>query len=429
MRSDAAEAFVSSADPRRNGTRGLARLALIVVFVALSLAYLAIVIYRKLPASSGPIDFLVYYQAAAALNAGRSPYGVPGFIYPPAFATMLRPLALLPPGIAAALWFLLSLGSLLLSVRLLLGVARIPRSPLARWTGALFCLSPPVVYTLVLGQINLVLLALFASALALGLRAPSTGAREARVGLLLGCAAAIKVYPAALGLALLASRRIKAAVAMFLGALLFTLGDVLIGGGIPGAATYLSAILPRLSESFSPLPDNQSLQAVLARVFSTQEFSYTIIADRFLLRVPALLESPTLLRAGTAVGVGTIALLTLFGIGRLGTRRATGEGFAVALSLMLAALVIVTPIVWDHYYVLLAVPLAVLWRHRSCLGPWVSAVPLLVGVLVGIQRLWRAVYLVLPSPLTSLWGFAAALLVWSAILRLALADAPLWQDS
>jgi hypothetical protein len=77
-------------------------------------------------------DFSVYYTAARAVLEGADPYALEGpsgrpFLYPPAFAVLLIPLAVLPHAAAAVLWTALSFAAVLGSLWLcldLLGVAR-----------------------------------------------------------------------------------------------------------------------------------------------------------------------------------------------------------------------------------------------------------------------------------------------------------------
>ncbi len=68
-------------------------------------------------------DFRVYYDAAARLNAGLPLYPPGARIYPPLFEIALRPLALLPYELAAAIWVVIIAGAFALTLRRL-GVRR-----------------------------------------------------------------------------------------------------------------------------------------------------------------------------------------------------------------------------------------------------------------------------------------------------------------
>jgi hypothetical protein len=83
-------------------------------------------------------DFSVYYTAARAVLEGVDPYAIEGptgrpFVYPPGFAVLLLPLALLPFPLAAVLWSVLSLAAIFASVWLCLDLLGVARGP-AAWT-------------------------------------------------------------------------------------------------------------------------------------------------------------------------------------------------------------------------------------------------------------------------------------------------------
>ena len=94
--------------------------------LGVGLAYLAMLFVAVSNAGAFQIDFVhAYRRASLELLAGRSPY-VPEqlaapfpangrygwYLYPPAFAQVLTPIALLPEGVSAALWLLLQVGML-----------------------------------------------------------------------------------------------------------------------------------------------------------------------------------------------------------------------------------------------------------------------------------------------------------------------------
>jgi Glycosyltransferase family 87 len=90
-------------------------------------------------------DFHVYYDAAARLNAGQPLYPPGARIYPPLFSILFRPLAILPIGIAAAIWE----GILLASLGLTLWRIGIRRR--AAWLAA-GLLGMGIGWTLAIGQ-------------------------------------------------------------------------------------------------------------------------------------------------------------------------------------------------------------------------------------------------------------------------------------
>jgi hypothetical protein len=192
-------------------------------------------------------DFYAYWAAGVLLNRGENPYDVQalaavqqaagvyvetgsGFSYPLFFAHLMRPLALLPPATAAAIFSTLSLIALAFAVALLLRSLPQLRWPVALAGGLAAGLFPPVIGTLYFGQANLFVLVL----LALAYRAVSPGA-------MLGIASAIKLYPVGGFLAALTARPPRwRAIALGIGVLgallLLQLGTG--GGSFSGRTGY-----------------------------------------------------------------------------------------------------------------------------------------------------------------------------------------------
>jgi hypothetical protein len=157
-------------------------------------------------------DFYAYWAAGALLNRGENPYDVAalasvqqaagihvetgsGFSYPVFFAHLMRPLALLPPATAAAIFSVLSLIALAFAIAILLGSLPQLRWPLALAGGVVAGLFPPVIGSLYFGQANLFVLL----SLAIAYRCVTPGP-------MLGIASAIKLYPVAGFLAALTAR-------------------------------------------------------------------------------------------------------------------------------------------------------------------------------------------------------------------------------
>jgi glycosyl transferase family 87 len=157
-------------------------------------------------------DFYDYWAAGALLNRGANPYDVSaltavqraagvhvetgsGYSYPLFFAHLMRPLALLPPATAAAVFSTLSLVALTFAVAILLRSLPALRWPLAVTGGVAAGLFPPVIGSLYFGQANLIVLLLLAVAY-----------RAAIPGVMLGIASAIKLYPVGGFLAALTAR-------------------------------------------------------------------------------------------------------------------------------------------------------------------------------------------------------------------------------
>jgi hypothetical protein len=298
-------------------------------------------------ASKGDNDFDGFHRAAThLLTEGELSSARDIERYPPTFQVLMLPLALVPVGVAAGLWFALNAACLLALPRLFERSMGIPlRAQLPAWLLA----GPLVPVNLQLGQSAPLLI--FASAWSIErLRRSAVG--SALAGFVLVLLGALKVLPLAfLGLPLLV-RRIRGT---WIGV---TLGLVACGGLLVLAAGKEEA---RAScerwvadvETQSPWNlvrserslryANQGLGVTLARSFGDFE------SDRVRGRVE-LLHLPL-----SVVWCAYFALLAFAGLLTLKivvhARRDGGmdawlEGYA-AISL---AMLLVSPIVWTHYF-------------------------------------------------------------------------------
>jgi hypothetical protein len=90
-------------------------------------------------------DFAIFWEAARALLAGHSPYSVPGFFSPLPFLLPVLPLALLPYWAAFSVWTVFNLAALAL---------------VARRHALRALLFLPVLFSLWVGQVDLIIIAL-----------------------------------------------------------------------------------------------------------------------------------------------------------------------------------------------------------------------------------------------------------------------------
>ena len=203
--------------------------------------------FATIGASGQLNDFYDYWAAGVLLNRGQDPYNVAaltavqqaggvqvetgsGYSYPIFFAHLMRPLALLPPGTAAAIFSTLSLLALAFAVAILLRSLPRLRWPLAIAGGVAAGLFPPVIGSLYFGQANLFVLLLLAIAY-----------RGAIPGATLGIASAIKLYPVAGLLAALTARPprwrvVAVGIPLLAALLLLQLGSG--GGSFSGRTGY-----------------------------------------------------------------------------------------------------------------------------------------------------------------------------------------------
>jgi hypothetical protein len=293
-------------------------------------------------------DFAIFRRAGTAVLHGHSPYVQPTlkllaandrFVYPTPFALPFVPFAVIPEKAAAIAFLILSVGAVL-GALWLLGVRD------WRCYGASL-LGIPVFGALGVGSIGPFLLLLCA----LGWRF-----RDRSVaGVPLALAAAAKLFLWPLLVWLLVTRRFRAFTAS-----LVTLGAIL---------ALWASIDP---EGLRRYPDTVRLLNEVQRWKS-----YSVQSLSISLHVPSAASE---LVAG-AMAVAAVAALVLL-------RR---RGDEVTFGAAVVAALIATPILWNHYLVLLLVPIALarprlapLWLLPLVL--WVTPHPESVGVV------WRIVF-------------------------------------
>lgn len=275
-------------------------------------------------------DFRAFYLGARAYLHGASPYprdslgalaNKQEFVYPAPTAFLLAPLALLPYTAALSLWLGLSIAAVALALRI---------SGVRDWRcfGALL-LTLPAEHSFRLGTLAPLLLLL----LALLWRYRD---RVVVAAVLAALLAISKVFLSPLLFWLLFTRRVRSAV---LAALL--------------AAVF--CVLAWLPLGESKILSYPSLLHTLAGYEQTFSYSFTSL----------------LVDLGTGSSLAT-GLAGCTGVGLLLIAYAKRSDEELVFRLALAASFVLSPIVWGHYFLLLAVPLALRWPR---LGPaWVLAI-------------------------------------------------------
>jgi hypothetical protein len=309
--------------------RGFLPPVAIAVFALTTLAILATA------GSTLGYDYQAYVQAAQRLLDGQPLYdpavnvagGFAIFLYPPPFAVAFVPFALMGP---AGLWVWTGL----LAACLVAAIALMPVSATIRWGMLLLAgLDWPVVYSLKLGQVGPLLLLLFV----LGWRWLG---RPAALGTTIGLGGLVKLQPLLMvGWALLvgAWRVAAVAAAVFAGACLVTLPLV----GTTAWVDY-TTLLRSVSEPVTT-PHNFTLGAVLYQAGASSTVASAI------------------------QWVGVLATLAIVVVGA--RRLSLAAGFVVAV----VATQLVSPLLWDHYAVILLLPTAWLLAHGA---RWALAIPL-----------------------------------------------------
>jgi alpha-1,2-mannosyltransferase len=289
-------------------------------------------------------DFLAYHAAASRVLAGQPAYdlsfeaagGFGLFYYPPTFVPLVLPFGLLGPGPATWAWTALLVGAVLA------GTAALPVGGLVRWLVVLLAgLSWPFLYAVKLGQVGPLLYLL----MAIGWRWLDRGAA---VGITGALGAAIKVQPGLiLAWAVLARRWGAVAAAVVALVLLAALATA-----VAGARSW---------------PDFLELVARVSDPIATPK-NFTPGAVAHQLGVPR--DAAAAIQLGSMALAAIAVVITALRIGPV-------PSYLVAV----IASQLLSPILWDHYAILLLLPVAWLVDRGA---RWAVLVPLATSLpLVG----------------------------------------------
>jgi hypothetical protein len=315
----------------------LAVAALLVLAIVVPTALIALTLVAADAQGTLGYDFLAYHQAASRVLAGQPLYdtsfqdagGFGLFYYPPFFAPLVLPFGFLAEAVATWLWIVLLIGAFLA------GTAILPVGSRVKWLILLFGgISWPLAYALKLGQVGPLLYLAFA----VGWRWLDD---PARLGVSSALGAAIKLQPGLLFVWALLSGRWRAVV---WGAVVLAVLGVL--------ATILAGA--------QAWPDFLKLLGQVADPIQTER-NLTPGAVAFRLGVPSGVASVLQLMT-------TLVALVLVIWAARGAQ--PDAGFLVTV----VASQLVSPILWEHYAVLLLLPVAWLLERRHW---WAAAIPLL----------------------------------------------------
>ena len=286
------------------------------------------------------IDGAPLYDATADVAGPRGTY-----LYPPPFALAVIPFALLPNEIGLWAWVILAIASFVVAVAIL------PVSGSVRWAVLLLgALDWPLIYSFRLGQVGPLLLLLFA----IGWRWLD---RPVILGLTMAAGGLAKLQPLFLLVWAGFHARWRAiAVAAATLVLAAGLATVLFGPGVWG--DYLM-LLGRVS----------------APVTTPHNFTPGAIAFQAGVRE----DVATLIQLLSMVVVITVVLISL----------AKTSPEASYLTTVIASQLL-SPVLWDHYAVILLLPVAWLLQRGYW---WAAAIPLLTSI-PSILVMPPAIYLV-----------------------------------
>lgn len=309
---------------------------------ALAIAAFVITAIAVLASAGGTLgyDLNAYAHAGQRLLDGRPLYdpavdiagGFAIYLYPPPFALLILPFVPLTNAFGPWSWIAFLVGSFLV------GAAILPVRREVRWAVILLGgLSWPLVYSLKLGQVGPILFLLFA----IGWRFLD---RPWPLGIAIAAGTIVKVQPAMLlGWALL-SRRWQAAL---IGMAVVALG-ALLSTAITGLATWNDylALLGRVSSPITT-PHNFTPGAIAYQQGMSEQ---------------------------AALIVQWASTLAALGLAAYASLRASSEvGYLTAVT----ASQLISPLLWDHYAMLLLLPTAWLLEQRAW---WAAAIPLATSI-------------------------------------------------
>lgn len=326
------------------------------------------------------LDFYQEWSSARSLMTGRSIYAPlsetvgpylglfrkPGTewhwsvnVHPPTSVLLGIPFQTTDYWNAFLAWNLTSLAALAISLSLVIRELKIrfsARSVLPLATGLL--LFEPLWQQTIQGQLNLILLLLLT-----GVWVADRRGRPILAGSLVGLALIIKLFPGFLFLYFVFQRRWKAVTAGIVSAAAGTAFTVILTG--PEAyTTYWNDVFPTTGQWWTAW-NNASLAGFWFKLFA---------ADQSGRHLAPLIASTDLARLGTMISWGVVLALLLPAVWKAHRQEERDHAFGLSLTAML----LISPVTWEHYFLLLLLPLTLVWMSLPESGPrrWLSGIVL-----------------------------------------------------
>lgn len=359
-----------------------------VVLLSVAALFHVILLIAQLPHRVRRFDFSVFYASAVAMRRGMNPYlvdlrqvGAPLHleIWPlihttstPTFLLLFMPFAYVPERTAYWLWFLLTIIALAVAVALMLGGAEAALPTPLKWVLLdAIVLYSPLSDHFAFAQVQILILLM----LVLMMRWLASG-REIAAGLILALAVMLRAFPLVIALYLIVTRRWRALLSMTAGIAL--LGSITVAGvGWDIARTFIAGAALTVSHHPVSLPINVALGTFITRLF-WHLFGPVLSSEMEVARKAAVL----------------FADLAVLGFSIRATLRTTGGRDAMlrAYGLWVVVSIMLSPIAWIHYMVLLLIPftqIAVAANLGSCSpsAMWnVGASYFLIALSIGLRE-------------------------------------------
>jgi hypothetical protein len=278
-------------------------------------------------------------NAAKNFLAGRSIYSNVNF-HPPINALLFVPLSYLPYSIAIIIWSCLSSLFYFITILIVIIELQIQLSPRLR----ILIIGLAWMYYPFLGHIALGQLSLLLSLLVIGAWGLQRHHHEKIAGALLGVACLIKLFPGIFLLFLILRRRFKAALTMVTVIIVGWLSTILIIGP-EDVLLYVTQMAKMDAETNAVFPLNLSITGVFGRLFSAGPWVQPIISN------PRI-----------SIWLTFFFSLGLFILWIMQTwkmeKTIMGDDRAYAVTLL--AMMLISPITWEHAFVMLVLPFGIL---------------------------------------------------------------------
>ena len=286
--------------------------------------------------------------------------------HPPAAVLMVLPLAYLDYRNAVLAWNLISLLAFAASLKIVARALDLSWMTLPPAL-ALLAFCHPLFGNVYLCQLTLVLV--FLVTLIWNLE---RSGRSNQAGLVMGVAAAIKLFPAYLVLFYVARSRLRPAGAATISFCALNLAAALVLG-LEAYHDYVATVIPAQAQ-FSGCAYNLSITGLWHKLFNPLIETGAI---------EPLWPSPGLARWGALLCNLAVTLIAAVCV----RRAQTAPERQIAMGTVISAMLLVSPVTWDVSLPLLLVPIALLahWANRSG-SPWMPAVLVLILAIAWIPQ-------------------------------------------